>query len=147
LDRQAYRQSHSGGAAAWEGRCVKIVPGVENIVPQVVKRRTVELVATGFSDDGYLGPWCVSEFSRVRRSLDTELLHGIHGNQSVSAALGAETRYRTSQSLTEATDGHAKICAHTIDHEVVRVAALAIRAELALPEILRGEHDARRQCD
>ena len=85
-------------------RRIKIISRIEEVVSQIVERRAVELIGAGFRRNRDLGSGSSSEFWSIRRSLDSELLHGIHRYESVSAASGSESRNYTAQTFTKVSD-------------------------------------------
>ena len=60
---------------------IKIIAGVEDIVPHEFQRRAVQLVCSGFRDGIDVRRSLRAEFRRIDRFLDLEFLQGIDGRR------------------------------------------------------------------
>src|SRR5262245_28489372 len=60
-------------------RVIKVVPGVENIVPQKFKERPVNLICSRFGRHVHKSGCLAAEFCRVLGFLDLEFFYGVDG--------------------------------------------------------------------
>jgi len=87
-----------------------------------------------------------AELGGERRCLDAKLLHRVHRHQAVRAAVRAERGQRAAGGLHHGeVASDAEVGADPVHHEVVRIGALAVHAELPLV-VERRRHHNRARC-
>ena len=95
--------------------------GVENRVPQILKRRSVELIRSGFRNDVHIGAWIPPVAGVVGRGLNLELLEGVWTRYSDS---GVQTRIIGGSTVGEIGDIDA------VHLEVVLAGVVAIHGHV-----------------
>ena len=115
------------------GVCEPVV-GIQLIVAEVLEGSPVKRVRAGLGDHRYLSAGSAPIFRRKGGSLNSELFQRIERNQVAGPSKCAGCRKLAGPALVQeiAISRGAKICTHSIHHEVVRIRPLAIDAELAL---------------
>src|SRR6266851_5571103 len=62
---------------------IEPVVGIQNVIPEIVEHGAVKAIGARASDDRNLPTRSTPKFRRVRRGLNTELLHGVNGNEAI----------------------------------------------------------------
>ncbi len=95
----------------------------------------MQLVGARSGDNRNLTARRSTEFRRVRRGLDSELLHRIHGYQTVRSAHRTERSKCSSKTVAPGLNGgdtDSDVCADAVHHPIVRSGALAVHVELSV---------------
>ena len=141
LDRSAQRAAELIAREAWRGCAIEEVAGVEDVVPHVLVKRSVQLVGARLGDDQHLRTRPFAILRAVGIAQQIEFAHRIHAEHLLADAARLHVVLRRAGKFNAVQKEQILLRPVAFDHEIV--AARRIR-DADAAELLKREIDHAR---